>query len=250
MRRKKFIAGNWKMYTSAKSSRELAAAVASGVKDDRVTVAVCPPNVWLTGVADALKGSNVLLGAQNVYPAKEGAFTGDVGPEMLLEAGCAYAIVGHSERRHGIGETDAFLNLKVKSTVATGLKAIFCVGELLAERESNQTNAVLERQISAGLAGLTPTELERVVIAYEPVWAIGTGKVASPEQAQEAHSFIRDRIAKAFGENSAQGILILYGGSVKPDNAAVLLRQPDIDGALVGGAALKADSFLAIVAAA
>ncbi len=251
MPRPKFVAGNWKMYTTRTAAKELAAAIVKDLPPDTATrVAVCPPFPWLVAVADVLKGSPVALGAQNCYPEKEGAFTGEVSPQMLLDAGCGYVIVGHSERRHGLGETDEFLNRKAKAALAAGLSVIFCVGELLAEREAGRTEAVLETQLTRGLAGIPAEQTAKLVIAYEPVWAIGTGKVATTEQAQEAHAFIRRKIAGQFGENVAGSLLIQYGGSVKPDNAAGLLHQPDVDGALVGGASLKADSFLAIVKAA
>jgi triosephosphate isomerase (TIM) len=248
--RKKFIAGNWKMYTSAAGAKALAEGVARGVTDNAVTVAVCPPAPWLTLVADALKGSNVAVGAQNCHPQPEGAYTGEVSPAMLLDAGCRYVIVGHSERRHGLGEPDRFLNLKVKAATAAGLHVIFCVGELLAEREAGQTEDVLWFQLAAGLNGLSAGAVSKLVIAYEPVWAIGTGKVATPDQAQEAHAFIRRRFGTHYGEAAAQALPIAYGGSVKPDNARELLKLPDVDGALVGGASLKPDSFLGIIKAA
>jgi len=251
MPRPKFIAGNWKMSTNHTAAKELAAAVAKGVgSDSTVQVAVCPPFPWLASVAEVLKGSPVALGGQNCHFETEGAFTGETSPAMLVDAGCRYVIVGHSERRHGMGETDALFNKKAKAALAAKLKVIFCVGELLAEREANATETVLDTQLVAGLAGLTAEQLANVVVAYEPVWAIGTGKVASTQQAQDAHAFIRSKIASLFGEKAASELLIQYGGSVKPDNAAALLHQPDVDGALVGGASLKADQFLAIVAAA
>lgn len=248
--RKKFIAGNWKMYTTGATAKTLAHAVAHGVTDDKVTVAVCPPFPWIASVADALAGTHVAVGGQNCHYAADGAYTGEVAPQMLLDAGCKYVIVGHSERRHGLLEPDLFLNRKVKAATAAGLSVIFCVGELLAEREAKQTEEVLEYQLASGLAGLSATAAARVVVAYEPVWAIGTGKVATPEQAQEAHAFIRRRFGAQFGESASSRLVIQYGGSVKPDNAAEILRQPDVDGALVGGASLKADSFLAIIRAA
>jgi triosephosphate isomerase len=248
--RKKFIAGNWKMYTTAASARSLAEGVAKGVKDDAVSVALCPPFPWLGVVADALKGSKVSLGGQNCHYAAEGAYTGEVSPQMLLDAGCKYVIVGHSERRHGLDEPDRFLNLKVKAATKAGLNVIFCVGELLAEREAGMTEDVIWFQVAAGLNGLSPEMISRLVIAYEPVWAIGTGKVATPAQAQEVHAFIRKGFAREYGDAAAESLIIQYGGSVKPDNAAEILKQPDVDGALVGGASLKADSFLGIVAAA
>ena len=249
--RPKFIAGNWKMYTSAAEAKALAAGVVAGVgSDTSVTVAVCPPFPWLTIVAEIVRGTPVALGAQNCHHEREGAYTGEVSPQMLLDVGCRYVIVGHSERRHGLGETDAVLNRKAKAALAAGLRVIFCVGELLAEREAGQTEAVLDHQLTGGLAGVPADQFGNLVIAYEPVWAIGTGKVATPDQAQEAHAFIRRKIAELFGENAAAGVLILYGGSAKPDNVASLLHLPDVDGALVGGASLKADLFLAIVRAA
>jgi triosephosphate isomerase len=201
-------------------------------------------------VAGQIKGSRVEIGAQNCHHEKEGAFTGEVSAPMLVDVGCKYVIVGHSERRHGLGEYDALLNKKAKAALAAGLSVIFCVGELLAEREAGLTESVLDTQLAGGLAGLTDAQMANLVIAYEPVWAIGTGKVATTEQAQAAHAFVRQKIASLFSEKVASGLLIQYGGSVKPDNAAALLRQPDVDGALVGGASLKADTFLAIVAAA
>ncbi len=249
--RPKFVAGNWKMYTSLASAKGLAANVAHAFGEDkRVMVAVCPPFPWLTAVAEVLKGTSVLLGGQNCYPEREGAFTGEVSPAMLKDAGCQYVIIGHSERRHGLNEGDEFLNRKAKVALAAGLKVIFCVGELLAEREASKTEAVLDTQLAAGLAGLTTDQMSKVVIAYEPVWAIGTGKVATPDQAQAAHAHIRGKIRGLFGEFTADHVQIQYGGSVKPDNAAGLMSLPDVDGALVGGASLKADQFLAIVNAA
>jgi triosephosphate isomerase len=248
--RKKFIAGNWKMFTSPASAKELAAAVSNGVTDDQVLVAVCPPFPWLLPVAETLRGTKVGLGAQNCHYAAEGAFTGDVAPKMLLEAGCRYVIVGHSERRHGLNEPDLFINRKVRAALNAGLSVIFCLGETLAEREGKQTEDVLQFQLAAGLAAVGPKLVPNLVIAYEPVWAIGTGKVATKEQAQDAHAFVRRKFAEQFGEEMARSLPIQYGGSVKPDNAAEILHQPDVDGALVGGASLKADSFLAIVNAA
>ena len=246
--RPKFVAGNWKMYTSLAGARGLAATVASNLGGDtRVMVAVCPPFPWLTAVADVLRGTQVLLGGQNCHAEKEGAFTGEVAPAMLKDAGCQFVIVGHSERRHGMSESDEFLNKKAKAALGVGLKVIFCVGELLAEREANKTEAVLDTQITNGLAGLTAAQMHDVVIAYEPVWAIGTGKVATPDQAEEVHGEIRAILADLGGTDVAAGMRILYGGSVKPDNIDALMRQPDVDGALVGGASLQAADFARIV---
>ena len=248
--RKKFIAGNWKMYTNGATGQALAAAVVKGVADEtRITVAVCPPFPFLSQVNQVLQGSRVALGAQNLYPEKEGAFTGEVSAPMLADVGCTYVIVGHSERRQKFGEADAFINKKVHAGLQAGLQVILCIGETLQEREGNLTEKVLDTQVSAGLAGIKGDMLARITLAYEPVWAIGTGKNATPQQAQDAHAFIRNRVAQLCGAGPAQGLIIQYGGSVKPDNAAVLLTQADVDGALVGGASLQADAFLAIVRA-
>jgi triosephosphate isomerase len=247
--RKKFVAGNWKMYTTAATAKQLAAGVVQGVgKDDRVTVAVCPPFPYLALVGEALRGSPVALGAQNAYTEKEGAFTGEVSPWMLADVGCQYVILGHSERRHKLGEGDEFISRKVRAALAAGLRVILCVGETLEERQAHRTEAVLESQLRGSLAGVDT--LANVVLAYEPVWAIGTGVNATPQQAQEAHAFLRGRAAERFGAEAARDLVIQYGGSVKPDNAVTLLHEPDVDGALVGGASLKADQFLAIVRAA
>jgi triosephosphate isomerase len=249
--RKKFVAGNWKMYTDAATAKQLAAGVVQGVgKDDRVTVAVCPPFPYLALVGEVLRGGPVALGAQNAYTEKEGAFTGEVSPWMLADVGCRYVILGHSERRHKLGETDELISRKVHAALAAGLRVILCVGEALEERQADRTEAVLAAQLSGSLAGVEAAALANVVLAYEPVWAIGTGVNATPQQAQEAHAFLRGRAAERFGAAAARDLLIQYGGSVKPDNAASLLHQPDVDGALVGGASLKADQFLAIVRAA
>jgi triosephosphate isomerase len=249
--RKKFVAGNWKMFTTAATAVELARAVVQKLgNENRVTVAVCPPFPYLAQVAATLRGSSVGLGGQNLYPEKEGAFTGEVSPTMLVDAGCSHVILGHSERRHKLGETDAFINRKVKAALAAGLTAILCVGETLEQREADRTEAVLDSQLAGGLAGLTAGDLARVVIAYEPVWAIGTGCNATPEQAQAAHAFVRRGVGQLCSEAAAQALVIQYGGSVKPDNAATLMKEPDVDGALVGGASLNADQFLSIVRAA
>ncbi|HZY84378.1 MAG TPA: triose-phosphate isomerase [Gemmataceae bacterium] len=248
--RKKFVAGNWKMYTNAAAAKQLAAGVVQGVgKDERVTVALCPPFPYLALVGEVLRGSPVALGAQNAYPEKEGAFTGEVSSWMLADVGCRYVILGHSERRHKLGETDEFISRKVHAVLVAGLRVILCVGETLEERQADRTEAVLAAQLSGSLAGMDAAGLANVVLAYEPVWAIGTGVNATPQQAQDAHAFLRGRIAERFGAAAAGNLLIQYGGSVKPDNAASLLHQPDVDGALVGGASLKADQFLAIVRA-
>jgi triosephosphate isomerase len=249
--RKPFVAGNWKMFTNSATAPQLAADIVKGLgSEGRVTVAVCPPFPYLAPVAAALKGSSIALGGQNCYPEKEGAFTGEVSPSMLLDLGCTYVILGHSERRHKLGESDVFINQKVRFALAAGLKVIFCVGETLAERESGQMDSVLDRQTTHGLAGLAEKDLDRLVLAYEPVWAIGTGRTATPQQAQEAHVFLRRRVGQLFGEKAATALTIQYGGSVKPENIVELMQSPDVDGALVGGASLKADLFLTIIRAA
>jgi triosephosphate isomerase len=248
--RTKFVAGNWKMFMTAASGSSLVDAVVNGITDDAVRVAVCPPFPYLSIIAQRLRDTSVALGAQNCYPAKEGAFTGEVSPSMLKDVGCKYVIIGHSERRHVLGESNAFINQKVKSALDANLTVIFCIGEKLDDRDANRTNDVLREQLIEGLRGVEWNAIQNVVIAYEPVWAIGTGRNATPEQAQEAHAFIRQLISQQFSPEIAKDLVIQYGGSVKPDNAAALMSQPDVDGALVGGASLQAESFLSIVRAA
>jgi triosephosphate isomerase (TIM) len=249
--RKKFIAANWKMFTDAITAELLAAAVAKGVgHDDRVTVVLFPPFPYLSRVFQVVKDTPVALGGQNLYPASHGAYTGEVSPAMLVDVGCKYVILGHSERRHVIGETDVFINRKVHAALAAGLKAIVCIGETLDDRQSDRTTAVLGAQLSGSLAGVDAAALANIVLAYEPVWAIGTGHNATPQQAQEAHAFVRQRVGELCGQAAASSLVIQYGGSVKPENAQTLLSQPDVDGALVGGASLKAPDFLAIFRAA
>jgi triosephosphate isomerase len=217
---------------------------------DTLDLLVCPPAIYLVPVADALAGSSVALGAQNMYHETNGAFTGEISAGMLLDVGCRYVILGHSERRHILGESDADVNRKAHAALAAGLAPIVCVGELLAEREAGQTAAVIRRQFEGSLANVPASQIERVVIAYEPVWAIGTGKVAHPEQAEKAHADLRRLLGERYNDQSAAKVRILYGGSVKPSNAGDLLSQPNIDGALIGGASLKADDFLGIAAGA
>ncbi len=247
--RRLFIAGNWKMNTTAAEAAALADAVASGAKEDDVDLAVCPPFVYLINVAEALKGSRVALGAQNMYFQPKGAFTGEVSAAMLTDVGCRYVILGHSERRHVIGEADDLIRAKVKAAVEAGLSPILCVGETLEERETGKTLSVVERHVREGLAELDGDAVRGVTIAYEPVWAIGTGRNATPEQVQEVHKKIRDLLSRIYESAVADSVRIQYGGSVKPDNAGDILAQPDVDGALVGGASLKADAFLAIARA-
>jgi triosephosphate isomerase (TIM) len=249
--RRPFIAGNWKMTQNRASAVALAEGVAKAAeKIEGVDLAVCPPSCYLDAVRQALGSSKVALGAQNMYHEKEGAFTGELSAAMLRDLGCTYVILGHSERRHILGETDAAINKKVHAALAAGLIPIVCVGELLAEREAGQTMVVIGRQFDGSLAGLSAEQIKTVVIAYEPVWAIGTGKVATPQQAEDVHLALRKLVAGRYNGPIADLVRIQYGGSVKPDNAASLLKQPDIDGALVGGASLKADQFLGIVAGA
>jgi triosephosphate isomerase len=248
--RTSFIAGNWKMFTTAAVARRLAADVVAGLSQlDGVRVAICPPYPYLAIVSETIRGSRVGLGAQNLYPEKEGAYTGEVSPTMLRDLGCEYVIIGHSERRHKLGETNEFIRRKLQVALASELKVIFCVGETLQERQANRTESVLDQQLAEGLREVNVGAPGRLVLAYEPVWAIGTGHNAAPEQAQSAHAFLRRRFSEHFGRDAADELCIQYGGSVKPENAAQILAQPDVDGALVGGASLKADQFLAIVRA-
>jgi triosephosphate isomerase len=248
--RPKFIAGNWKMHTTSAEATVLAEAVVAGVRPEDC-VAICPPFPYLAVVGDILKGSPVALGAQNLYPENEGAFTGEVSPKMLIDLGCKYVILGHSERRQKLGESDAFINQKVKVALAAGLSVILCIGETLEQREAHQTQKVLDREITQGLAEVLPNTLVRLTVAYEPLWAIGAkGHHATPEQAQESHELIRSRFGQMFGKESSESLVIQYGGSMKPDNAAALLGQPGVDGGLIGGSSLIADQFLAIIEAA
>jgi triosephosphate isomerase len=245
-----FIAGNWKMNLDMDSAVRLAKDVADeAVKFDRVELAVCPPAVYLAAVAEAIRQSRVGVGAQNMYHEPNGAYTGEISAAMLVDLGCRYVILGHSERRHILGETDEAVNKKVHAALGAGLTPIVCVGELLAEREAGQTLEVIRRQFDGSLAGVSAEQLRGCVIAYEPVWAIGTGKVATPDQAEEVHVDLRKIIQDRYNEETAEAVRIQYGGSVKPDNAKDLLDRPDIDGALVGGASLKVESFMGIVAA-
>ncbi|UCC99184.1 MAG: triose-phosphate isomerase [Phycisphaerales bacterium] len=251
--RKPFVAGNWKMNTDSQTGVQLAERIAAGSVEAAgrtVTVAVCPPFVYLQAVTRALASSSIAVGAQDMYSEPDGAFTGEISSSMLKDVGCTYCLCGHSERRHVIGETDELINKKVTAAINGGLLPILCVGELLSEREASRTNDVVTRQLEEGLAALGDEKLSAVTIAYEPVWAIGTGITATPDQAQEVHDFIRKLIGRMYGDQLAAEIRILYGGSVKPGNAAELMGCEDIDGLLVGGASLKGDDFLAIIQAA
>ena len=246
--RRPLIAGNWKMNENIAESVELVSQLREMVSDvSEVEIVVAPPYTALGSVADAIKGSNIFLSAQNIFWEESGAFTGEVAPLMLKDIGCQYAIVGHSERRQYFGETNETVNKRLKAALKVSLAPIVCVGEVLEEREAEKTLDVIEQQLKEGLNGLSADEMEKVVIAYEPVWAIGTGKTATPDQAQEIHQFIRKLITQIFSKEVAEGTRILYGGSVKPDNVDQLMSQKDIDGALVGGASLKAGSFARIV---
>jgi triosephosphate isomerase (TIM) len=245
--RTKLICGNWKLHKTIAESIELATAIKNAVGPLRdVEVAVAPVFTALHAVSKRLEGSAVALAAQDCFWEDHGAFTGEVSPKLLKDVGCTYVIIGHSERRQHFGEIDAATNLKVRAALRNGVDPILCVGETLSERDSGEAFHVVARQLAGGLAELTAKDAERLVIAYEPVWAIGTGRTATPQQAQEVHEFIRGKLSEQFGD-IAEKIRIQYGGSVKADNAALLMDQPDIDGALVGGASLKADDFLKIV---
>jgi triosephosphate isomerase len=249
--RRKFIAGNWKMHLTRAESVALAQGVAAKCTSlKNIDVAVCPTFTNLDVVRGALAGTNVGVGAQNMCAESKGAFTGEICPAMLLDVGCTYVILGHSERRTLFHETDADVNKKLHAAMAAGLIPIVCVGEQLSEREAGQTKAVVTKQFEGSFAGVSPEQMAKIVIAYEPVWAIGTGKVATPEQAQEVHADLRKLIASRYNSQIADQVRIQYGGSVKADNAKSLLGQPDIDGALVGGASLKADDFVGILVAA
>lgn len=245
------IAGNWKMFKTVREAASFVAELRTRLAETRgADVLVAPPFPALHAVAEALEGSPIGVAAQNVHWEREGAFTGEVSAVMAREAGATWAIIGHSERRTLFGESDDSVNKKVRATIAATLTPIVCIGETLEEREGDRTLDVLDRQIRRGLDGVTGAELASLVLAYEPVWAIGTGRTATPAQAQQAHEHIRARLSQWFGADAADRCRILYGGSVKPDNIAALMANPDVDGALVGGASLKADDFVKIIAAA
>lgn len=244
------VAGNWKMNKligEAVETVETLKPLVAGV--DNVDIVVCPVFTALSAASLAARGSNVAVGAQDAYSKESGAYTGEVSPQMLMDAGCTWTILGHSERRQYFAESDAFLNEKLHFAIESGLNVMFCIGETLEEREGGKMDDVLARHVVEGLKGLTETQFARVAIAYEPVWAIGTGVTATPDQAESAHQFVRELVRKEFGGAVADAVRIQYGGSAKPDNAAELISQPNVDGFLVGGAALKADSFAGIVKA-
>lgn len=251
--RKQVIAANWKMNKTSGEAKEFVARLKLDLGSyDKADIIICPPFTSLVAVREELEGSNYRLGAQNMYWEKKGAYTGEVSAEMLREIGCQFVIIGHSERRRYFSENDEIVNKKVKAALDMGLMPIMCIGETLSEREAGSTFSVLERQVNLGLSGLSANEKlgpRSLIVAYEPVWAIGTGRNATPEQAQEAQAFIRSVIAKSFGSGFSEEIKIQYGGSVKPKNAKDILKQNDVDGALVGGASLKPDVFAEIVKA-
>jgi len=247
-KRKPILAGNWKMNMTATQARELASKLAplvSGAKDREVVLG--PPFTSIAAVADAIKGTNMVLAAQNLHWEDKGAFTGEISADMLLDSGCKYVIIGHSERRQYFGETDETVNKRMKQALKKGLLPILCVGETLAEREAGKLNEVIGRQITGGLRDISADDMKKVVIAYEPVWAIGTGKTATPEQANEVHALIRSKVRSLYTADIAEGVRIQYGGSVTPENVSQLMGMSDIDGALVGGASLKPESFAGIV---
>jgi triosephosphate isomerase len=246
--RRPLIAGNWKMYKTPDEAAETAQQLVRGVGSvTDVDIMIAPTFIALAAVYAAIKNSPIALGAQNLYWQDEGAYTGEISAPMLKSAGCRYCIIGHSERRQYFAETDETVNKKIKAAIKAGLQPILCVGETEKERESGQTLSILDKQIKKGLEGLVLEQLDLLIIAYEPVWAIGTGKTATDDQALEVHQFIRSLVKNNFGQALSDSIRILYGGSVKPDNITSLMAMPDIDGALVGGASLSAESFRKIV---
>jgi triosephosphate isomerase len=251
MSRKKIIAGNWKMNVKPSETAALVKGVAEATKDFAgVDIVCCPPAIDIPAAVAAAAGTQVEVGAENCHWEEKGAFTGEISTGMLLDAGAKYVIIGHSERRQYFGETDETVNKRARAAIAAGLTAIVCVGETLEEREAGKLNEVIERQMNVGLKDVTAADCEKLVIAYEPVWAIGTGKTATPDQAQEVHALIRETLAKLVGAETAEAVRIQYGGSMKASNAAELLAKKDIDGGLIGGAALKAEDFAGIIAAA
>lgn len=250
--RRKIIAGNWKMNNDFLAAQNLITKINSGLNGKKLNadVIICPPYTSLSEANSLIKNTSVKLGAQNMYFENEGAFTGEISAKMLKSVGCEFVIIGHSERRAIFNESDNLINKKIKKALETGLKPIFCVGETLEQREENITKEIIKNQIIQGLNSLVPDDLKNIIIAYEPVWAIGTGKNATPDQAEEVHEFIRILISDNFSPEIAENLIIQYGGSVKPENAKELLSQKNIDGALVGGASLKAESFIGIILAA
>ncbi len=248
MARRYFIAGNWKMNKTAEEAKALIGGIkALEGSQTLVDVAVCTPFTALDAASKALEGSTIKLGAENLYPKASGAYTGEISPAMLKEFGCAYVILGHSERRQYFKESDEFINEKVRCALENGLKPVLCVGETLEQREDGKTMDVVSLQTQKGLASVSAEDAKNMVVAYEPVWAIGTGRTATPATAQEVHARIREILRGLFGAGVAEGVRILYGGSMKPENADELLKEKDIDGGLIGGASLKAESFVSLV---
>ncbi len=248
--RKTIVAGNWKMNKNLNESVTLVSEIKNLLgEDNNADVIICPPYTSLETVHALIKDTNIGLGAQNMCAADSGAYTGAISASMIKSVGCEYVILGHSERRTIFGETDELINSKIKKAIEYSLIPIFCIGETLEERESGEMKNVIERQVKEGLKDVSADQLSEMIVAYEPVWAIGTGKTATPEQAQEVHQFIRGLLTEMYSAEFAEDVTIQYGGSVKPENAKELLSQPDIDGALVGGACLKADSFVGIIKA-
>jgi triosephosphate isomerase len=248
MGRVPFIAGNWKMNKTVGEALDLVRQLKASISGmEEVEVAIAPPFTALYAVHKELEGSSIRLAAQNLFWEEKGAYTGEVSPPMLKELGCQYVILGHSERRQFFGETDGTVNRKMKAALGQDLKVIFCIGETLEEREKGKTFSVIERQLSGGLNDIGKEEMKRIVVAYEPVWAIGTGKTATPEQAEDVHRVIRERLEKLYSRGIAEDVRIQYGGSVTPENVKGLMNQKNIDGALVGGASLKSDTFSKIV---
>lgn len=250
MSRRKFVAGNWKMNLRSSSAVQLVGDLLASLPEGDCEIAVCPPSLYIPAVALRLRGTRIGVGGQNLWGEKDGAFTGEINGEMLVDCGCAYVILGHSERRQYAGETDAMVASKLHSALAVGLVPIVCVGETLAQRDAGETQQIVTSQLHGSLADIDSQQASKVVVAYEPVWAIGTGRTATPQQAEEVHLLIRELLGDRFGASAAAAIRIQYGGSVKPSNAADLLSQPNIDGALVGGASLKVEDFIPIIAAA
>ncbi len=246
--RKLFVAGNWKMNLDGQQCRELADALKKQIGDvEQVRTAVCPPFVYIPPVVDALQGSKVGVGGQNMYVEADGAYTGEISGPMLLDIGCRYVILGHSERRHILGESDDFINQKVHKALQCGLEPILCLGEKLEQREAGEMEKVVAGQLKDGLKDVSPEQVSKVTLAYEPVWAIGTGETATPDQAEEAHAYLRSVLADLYGDEVAENTIIQYGGSIKPHNAADLMNMPNVDGGLVGGASLSAETFVPIV---
>ena len=251
MTKKPLVVGNWKMNLTLAEGVEFAGSLRRSLGDGKdAFCGICPPFVFLKDICRVLDGSGISVVAQNIHSEKNGAYTGEISAPMVKDAGCTHVLVGHSERRHLFGETDSFINAKVKAALSTGLKPILCIGEKEQEREDGRTRYVVKNQLKDGLRGIDSDHIKNVVVAYEPVWAIGTGKTALPEQANDVHSFIRNVLGDEYGKDVANDVYIQYGGSVKPENTRELMAQPDIDGLLVGGASMKLESFLKIIHAA